>query len=139
MVLEDFALDAKLFRGSEKRKAPMLAPWMLPAAKLLRFGRKSSIEDFNTYEQLWAYCKRGKHGQSYCCEFASSDPIVRAVAICRTADGLSAVCRSIIDDDAQAFKSMLKVEVYKELTKEANVLLPHCKQLGSKPLSCKDE
>ena len=87
---------------AEKRKASILAPWDLPAAKLLRNGKKSPIESIKTYEELWDHMKEATKGQLYKSEFASSDPIVRGVAISRTAQGVASVCQSILEgEDAE--------------------------------------
>ena len=75
---------------SGKRKAAILAPWNLPAAKLLRNGKKSPIEEVDTYQELWNYLKHESDHQLYNSEFASEDPIVRGVALSRTAQGIAA-------------------------------------------------
>ena len=125
---------------SEKRKPAILPPWDLPSAKLLRNGKKSPIEDIQTYEELWDHCKESTPHQLYMSEFASGDPIVRGVAISRTAQGVASVCQAILQgDDAENLKSILKDSVYKEMEKEAKLLLPHCKQLDGSGLPSKVE
>ena len=117
-----------------KRKSSILAPWDLPGSKLLRNGRKSPIEDVETYGELWAYLKEENDYQLYKSEFASDDPIVRGVALSRTAQGIAAICDSIVTVDAARLKSVLNTETYDAMKKEAAELLDYVKVLDGSGL-----
>ena len=119
---------------AEKRPRSILAPWDLPASKLLRNGKKSPIESVDTYEELWAYLKQSTGYQLYMSEFVSDDPIVRGVAISRTAQGLAGLCRAILTEDKAELKSILRPDVYEELAKEAELLLPRMEKLDGSGL-----
>ena len=141
---------------SEKRPRAILPPWDLPASKLLRCGKKSPIESTKTYEELWAYLKQGNNHQLYMSEFVSDDPIVRGVAISRTAQSVAALCRAILTEDKAQLQSIVRPEVYEDWVKEAELLLPRMakldgsglpsradkpmkSQLGKAPVSWRDE
>ena len=50
------------------------------------------------------------------------------------------MCQSILEgDDAEKLKSILMVDVYKDMEKEARLLLPHCQQLDGSGLPSKVE
>ena len=107
----------------QKRTIDVLAPWDLPAAKLLRPGRRCTIDDAASFEELWQWMGHKTDHQSYRSEFCSQDPIIRGVAISRLAQGLSAICEYILRDDSD-LKDLLKEQVYKTIRAEAQALQP---------------
>ena len=115
----DGAIDAKTKKG-QKRPMEVLAAWDLPAAKLLRPGKRSTIDQAESYEELWRWMQVGNEHQPYRSELCSNDPIIRGVAISRFAEGLVNVCEAILTDkDLQA---ILSKEHYGLITKEADIL-----------------
>ena len=108
--------------GGDKRKRGTLAPWDLPAAKLLRLGRKSSIEDAESYEQLWAHLSASDKRQDYGSELCSDDPVIRGVAISRYAEGWTALCTAILDTDKSQLKEVLNKATYEAMESEAKTI-----------------
>ena len=118
--------------GDKKRSNGTLAPWDLPAAKLLKPGKKSDLEAAESYEELWTYMKSKNGVQPYRSELCSTKANVRGVAISRWAEGMSAVCETILTNDDM--KRVLEPNLLKELKLEAATLLPHCKVLNGSGL-----
>ena len=126
--------------GSGKRaRSGALAPWDLPASKLLRNGKKSSMEDAESYEELWNYLAAATKTQPYKSELCSEDPIVRGVAISRYAQGWLCLCRSIQGGDKEDLESVLKPETYAAMVKEAKELLPHLEVLDGHMLPVRQD
>ena len=57
--------------STDKKKKATLSPWDLPAAKLLRLCKKSSLEDATSYEELWSHLSNGNKHQEYGSELCS--------------------------------------------------------------------
>ena len=114
--------------GDKKRPTGTLAPWDLPAAKLLKPGKKSDLEAAESYEELWSYLKSKSGVQPYRSELCSPKSNIRGVAISRWAEGMSGVCETILTNDDM--KRVLEPKLLAELKLEAGTLLPHCKVLN---------
>jgi hypothetical protein len=108
--------------GGDKRKRGTLAPWDLPAAKLLRLGKKSSIEDAVSYEQLWAHLSASDKRQEYGSELCSDDPVIRGVAISRYAQGWMSLCTAILETDKNDLKDVLNKATYDAMETEATTI-----------------
>ena len=114
--------DGQSMSGGDKRKRGTLAPWELPAAKLLRLGSKSSIEDAVSYEQLWSYLSASDKRQDYGSELCSDDPVIRGVAISRYAQGWMSLCTAILETDNTDLKGVLNKATYDAMESEATAL-----------------
>ena len=116
------AVEGQTITGGDKRKRGTLAPWDLPAAKLLRLGKKSSIEEATSYEQLWDYLATSDKHQDYGSELCSDDPVIRGVAISRYAEGWTNLCTAILDTDKKALKEVLNTKTYEAMETEAKTI-----------------
>ena len=116
------AVDGQTITGGDKRKRGTLAPCDLPAAELLRLGKKSSIEDATSYEQLWSYVSTSDKRQDYGSELCSDDPVIRGVAISRYAEGWTNLCTAILDTDKTALKAVLNKDTYDAMENEAKTI-----------------
>ena len=116
------AVEGQTITGGDKRKRGTLAPWDLPAAKLLRLGKKSSIEDAESYEELWSYLSTSDKRQDYGSELCSDDPVIRGVAISRYAEGWTALCTAILDTDKSQLKEVLNKTTYDAMESEAKTI-----------------
>ena len=87
--------------GSDKERpfSGVLAPWDLPAAKLLRPGKKSELESAESYEELWAYLTAPAALFPYRSELCSTKQNIRGVAISRWAEGMAGICEAIVSAD----------------------------------------
>ena len=92
-----------------------------------------------TYEEFWDYLKSGNKHQLYHCELASEDPIVRGVAVSRTAEGILSLCRAVLSDDKEDLKLLIRPEIYQELIEEATQLEPRVAILNGAGLPAKNE
>ena len=131
MVLGDSgeASEGVPMSGDKKRRAT-LPPWDLPAAKLLRLGKKSSLEDATSYEELWSHLSNGNKHQEYGSELCSNEPLIRGVAISRYAEGWLSLCTAILETDKADLKSVLNETTYADMAKEAKALKPHLAMLN---------
>ena len=124
--------------GSEKKRShDVLQPWDLFPAKVLRCGKKASIEEATSYEELGAFTKDGGKSMQYKDEYHSSHAHIRGVAISRFAQSMVSLCRSITSDDAVALKDVLKPDVFAAIKTEAAELIDHMAILDGSGLPSK--
>ena len=131
MVLGDSGEAADLVpMSTDKKKKATLFPWDLPAAKLLRSGKKSSLEDATSYEELWSHLCSGNKHQEYGSELCSNDSLIRGVAISRYAEAWLSLCTAILETDNVELKSVLNPSIYAAMETEAKALKPHLAMLN---------
>ena len=131
MVLGDSGevADGQPMTGDKKKRAT-LSPWDLPAAKLLRLGKKSSLEDATSYEQLWSHLSASNKHQDYGSELCSDEATIRGVAISRYAEVWLSLCTAILETDKNDLKEVLNKDTYAAMETEAKQLKPHLSTLN---------
>ena len=139
MTLGDSAEAAADPMVGDKRKGGVLSPWDLPPARLLRPGRKSAIEDAESYEELWRYLSTATKAQPYISELCSDDPILRGVAISRYTESWLSVCNAILDTDNSDLKTVLLTQVVKDIEREAATMKEHLQHLNGAGLPSRAE
>ena len=121
-------------RSYEDVDAKTLPPWLTPAARLFRAGQRSAMDDANSLSELWDWLKsRDPKSNVDRCELASADAILRGVAISRFAGAWEAAIEDLLDP-ARGWGDVLKPAVYEAIKKEADVLLPHFRNLNGRGL-----
>ena len=121
-------------RSYEEVDSKTLPPWLTPSARLFRPGQRSAIDDADTLAELWEWLKsRDAKSNTDRCELASSDPILRGVAISRFAGAWEAAIEDLLDA-GRGWADVLKPAVYEAIKKEAEVLLPHFRNLNGRGL-----
>ena len=117
---------------------PVLPPYATPPSRLYRPGQKSAAAECDTFQELWDWLagsdKESKY--PYRCEFLSTDPVYRGVALSRYAQSWENVCNEFVANEKN-WAAMLRPEIYQEVKREAQGLLPHLKVLNGAGLPSK--
>ena len=107
-----------------------LPPWFQPSAKLFRPGCRSYLEGANSLQELWTWLQeKDEKSTMDRSELISSDPILRGVALSRFAQAWQNSLEDLLNPKG-GWGNLLKPEVYDDVKKEAESLLPHFKVLN---------
>mgnify|MGYP003328991531 CR=1 FL=1 len=117
---------------------PVLPPYATPPSRLYRPGMKCAASECANFKELWDWLsghdKDGKY--LYRCEYMSTDPVYRGVAVSRYAQSWEAACTDFLSNEKN-WAAMLRPEIYQDVKREAQALLPHLKVLNGAGLPSK--